>query len=78
MRQPESTVTGGVFGVAIDLYYPSCGEEMGNKSSELRFAGFCRATAEPFDVSKLLEELDVADRTHAATPAIQRGIVHLD
>lgn len=29
-------------------------------------------------VSKLLEKLDVADRTQAATTAIQRGIVHLD
>jgi DNA-binding NarL/FixJ family response regulator len=29
-------------------------------------------------VSKLLEKLDVADRTEAATTAIRRGIVHLD
>jgi len=29
-------------------------------------------------VSKLLEKLGVADRTQAATTAIQRGIVHLD
>jgi DNA-binding NarL/FixJ family response regulator len=39
--------------------------------------GFTEYTAK-FHVAKILEKLEVADRTEAATVALERGILHLD
>jgi len=39
--------------------------------------GFTEHTAK-FHIAKILEKLEVSDRTEAATVALQRGILHLD